>query len=137
MSGGVVDNLTKDPIKLAIGVGLIVAVLYFVGRVAVKDAAGVVGGIASGNNALTNGTPYQGTGVVGTIAAAANSASGGALQSIGEAIGGWVYDATHKAYDPSTGLQGAQKTVSDGARSTDQLWGPLGGVDLRHGYFGF
>lgn len=46
-------------------------------------------------------------------------------------LGGWFYELTHEEYDPNSGLQTGPKTVRDGARKTDQLWGPIGGVQLR------
>jgi hypothetical protein len=127
----IVGKAAAQPIQFAIGAGIVVAIVYFVvkhaGAAAVETAVGAI----SGDNALTHGTPYQDKGIVGTVAAAANKASGGALQSIGEALGGWVYDVTHKAYDPNSGLQSAQKTVRDGQVATDMLWGPIGSVALR------
>lgn len=61
-------------------------------------------GILSGKNALTKGatnaagqrvTAYEGAGVLGTMGAAANAASGGYLATFGEWIGLKVYDLTH------------------------------------------
>jgi hypothetical protein len=127
----IVGKAAAQPIQFAIGAGIVVAVVYFVvkhaGAAAVETAVGAI----SGNNALTQGTPYQDKGAVGTLAAAANRVSGGSLQSIGEALGGWLYDVTHKEYDPNSGYQSAPKTTSDGARATDLLWGRVGTVELR------
>jgi len=137
-----IDKLAKSaaaqPLQFAIGVGIVAAVGYFLVKragaaaaAAAANAAREAGGLVTGNNALTLGTPYAGAGVVGTVAAAANAASGGTLRSIGEALGGWVYDVTHRDYDPSTGMQTAPKTLADGARETDMLWGRVGSVVLR------
>lgn len=133
-----IEKLLENPIGLAIGASIIVGVLYLVGKKAVVDvvngAAGIAagaGGLVSGNNPLTKGTPYAGAGVLGTVGSAVNDASGGYFQSIGESLGSWLFDVTHAAYDPSTGLKSASKTVADGAVKTDQLWGPLGSVELR------
>jgi hypothetical protein len=82
-------------------VGLIV--VYVVGKGLVKGvgaAATAAGGVVSGNNALTQGTAYQGTGILGTLGAAFNSASGGSLASAGSSIGGWFSDLTN-SYDPN------------------------------------
>lgn len=127
----IVGKAAAQPIQFAIGVGIVVGVAYFLVKHVGTAAARAAAGIVTGNNALTEGTPYADKGVVGTLAAAANSASGGSLRSIGEALGGWVYDVTHREYDPSTGLKSAQKTVADGARATDALWGPIGSVELH------
>jgi hypothetical protein len=37
-------------------------------------------------------TAYEGKGLPGTLGAAANTVSGGTLASIGEKVGGWVFD---------------------------------------------
>lgn len=121
----------SQPIQFALGVALVAGVGYFIVRRAGAEAARAAAGVVTGNNALTEGTPYEGKGVIGTLAGAANAASGGSLRSIGEALGGWIYDVTHREYDPSTGLQGAAKTVSKGAAATDLLWGRIGAVELR------
>jgi hypothetical protein len=130
-----VGKAAAQPIQFAIGAGIVVGLAYFVLRHAVgaaaKTAVDAVGGIASGNNALTLGTPYEDKGIVGTLAGAANRASGGSLQSIGEALGGWVYDITHRDYDPRDGLHTAADTLADGSRETDSLWGRVGSVLLR------
>lgn len=76
-----------------LGVGVVgVIVLYFFVKSQAKAAAMVVGDIASGNNELTRGTPYEDAGIVGTIAAAENVTSGGLLQNIGDHIGGALAD---------------------------------------------
>lgn len=130
-----IDKLAKSaaaqPIQFALGVAIVGVVAYFIVKRAAGAAAESAVGLLTGDNALTEGTPYQRAGVFGTLGAAANAASGGHLQSIGEALGGWVYDLTHAEYDPSSGLKSATKTVSDGARATDALWGRVGGVELR------
>lgn len=123
--------VASQPIQFAIALGIVAGVVYFLGRRVVVDAAAAAGGVVSGHNALTVGTPYEGKGVIGTLAGAANTASGGSLRSIGEALGGWIYDVTHREYDPSSGLETAGKTVARGARETDRLWGPIGSVQLR------
>ncbi len=73
------------------------------------------GGLVTGNNGITQSatnaagrpvTAYQGAGVVGTIGAATNAASGGVLASMGEALGNWFYDLTHS--DPQPGNQASQ-----------------------------
>ena len=67
----------------------------------VADAAG---GVLTGNNTLTQTatnaagervTAYEGAGVLGTLGAATNAASGGTLASFGEWLGGTVYELTH------------------------------------------
>lgn len=130
-----IDKLAKSaaaqPIQFALGVAIVAVVGYFVVKRATGAAVDAAVGVVTGDNALTRGTPYQGAGVLGTLGAATNAASGGHLQSIGEALGGWVYDLTHADYDPNSGLKSAPKTVSDGARATDALWGRTGTVELR------
>lgn len=59
---------------------------------AISGASEVIGGIATGRNAVTAGTVYEGAGVFGTLGAGANAASGGGLEAIGEWAGGKIYD---------------------------------------------
>lgn len=99
------------------------AVIAIVGLVVVyyvlKKALPAVGGLVSGNNAITQNqtdgagqpvTAYQGAGVAGTLGAAANSASGGYFASIGEWIGGKAADLLQPAYDPNSPLTGSNRT---------------------------
>jgi hypothetical protein len=81
-------------------------------------------GVVTGNNVITQtatnaaGVPttaYQGAGIVGTVGAAANHASGGVLASIGESIGGWFYDITHGEPAPAAAAgQGTGATQPSG-----------------------
>jgi hypothetical protein len=90
---------------------------------AVADA---LPGIVSGDNKLTQNqtnaagektTAYQGAGIAGTVGAATNTASGGALASVGEAIGGWWASVTGADKDAEIaamlkgGTIGAQQTA--------------------------
>lgn len=82
--------------KLVIA-GAVVGLVYYAGRKVVTEAAGLV----TGNNAITQNqtnaggetvTAYQNAGILGTLGAVANSASGGILASAGESLGGWLFD---------------------------------------------
>jgi hypothetical protein len=130
-----IDKLAKSaasqPIQFALGVAIVGVVGYFLVKRAAGVAAETAVGVIAGENALTEGTAYHGAGVLGTLGAVANKASGGSLQSIGESLGGWIYDLTHADYDPSSGLQTAPKTLTKGAEETDSLWGRIGSVVLR------
>lgn len=81
-----VDTLARNALPIGLGVAAVLLGVYYVTRKAVGAAADTVAGIATGNNALTDGTPYAGTGVLGTLGAATNAVSGGAFQAIGERI---------------------------------------------------
>lgn len=84
--------------ELVAGVGALAIVGALV-YLAAKNA----GGLITGDNALTKnakdaqGRPvdYSGAGVVGTVGAAANAASGGWLASAGEWIGSKLADLAH------------------------------------------
>lgn len=119
-----------NPVQFAIAAAVVVGVVYFATRAVAKQAAAAVGGVVSGNNAITSGTVYQGAGIVATPAAIANSASGGLLESLGSWLGGKVYDLTHDEYDPNAGMLKAPNTVRQGANATDALWGGIGNVEL-------
>lgn len=73
---------------VVVGGGLVI----YLGRQAVSAAADTAGGILSGNNDLTRDTVYEDKGVLGTLGAAANTMSGGSLEKVGSAIGGWLFD---------------------------------------------
>ncbi|HWI12109.1 MAG TPA: hypothetical protein VNU48_12325, partial [Burkholderiaceae bacterium] len=82
----------------------VAAVLAYKVMNSAKQAADAAAGLLTGNNAITENqtnaagektTAYQGAGVLGTMGAATNSASGGVFASWGEDLGGWFYGATH------------------------------------------
>ena len=81
--------------------GLVVWLLWdkITGSVAAAGSAAVntVGGVVSGNNAITQGTDYEGAGVAGTLGAATDAASGGLFSDFGTWLGGSIYDWTHPA----------------------------------------
>ena len=74
------DNLRL----ILIGAGAIVAVGFLL-RKQVSDAVEAVENV-------NEGTPFEGTGVIGTLGNVTNQASGGILGRIGEAIGGAAAD---------------------------------------------
>jgi hypothetical protein len=121
----------NDPVKFAIAAAVVAGVGYFLVKTVLKQVGAQAGGLVSGNNAITDGTRYAGSGIVATPAAIADAASGGTLSALGGWLGSKVYDWTHDEYDPNSGLQTGAKTVSDGARATDATWGPIGFVKLR------
>jgi len=109
-----IANLSKaDPMKLAVGAGLLIVVLYMLARKTLSDAAGAAGGIISGNNAATSGTDYEGKGLGGTLGAVTNAATGGALG----AVGGWIAgllssdDAGESLYYTVTFPDGARHAI--------------------------
>lgn len=79
----------QSPLMLAAGAALLIGVAYFLARKTVKDVAGVAGGLVTGNNAITKDTPYEGQGVVGTLAGTINSALP-FLDNVGSWIGGLI-----------------------------------------------
>ncbi len=82
-----INNLSKqNPLLLAAGAALLVYVVYMLARKTVTDVVKGAGGLLTGNNAITEGTSYEGAGVLGTLGAATNAITGGA----GEAVGGWI-----------------------------------------------
>jgi hypothetical protein len=115
----------------------------------------IAGGLVTGDNALTRNakdasgapvTAYQGAGVVGTLGAAANAASGGYLASFGEWLGSKAYDLFHPApaKDASAGvlIGNGQPTTGDFARLDRSTYytsgqsgsGSLVDRDIDYGY---
>jgi hypothetical protein len=131
MSKGIAGKLLDNPIQLALGIAVVIGVVYYVGRKVVTDVASTGASIVSGDNAITRGTPYQGAGILGTLGSAANTALGGVPQSVGERLGDWLFELTHKDYDPNEGLTTGARIVKQGAANTQALWGSIGGVELR------
>ena len=94
----------ESPGGIAVAViagGLVLWVGYEALKAFTNKAIAAAGGVVSGNNVITQNqtdfsgqatTAYQGKGVLGTLGAAANSASGGIFASLGESIGSGLYD---------------------------------------------
>jgi hypothetical protein len=86
--------LNSRAVMIAAGVAVGAVALYLVGR---KVAGGVGSAIANVNR----GTPYEGTGPVGTVGHAADVVSGGLLSSFGGWLGRTIFDLTNRPYDPN------------------------------------
>lgn len=87
-----------------------IVVIYYV----LKKVLPAAGGLVSGNNAITQNQTdaqgntvdaYQGAGVLGTLGAAANSASGGWFASLGQKLG----EVLSPGYDPNAPLTGTNR----------------------------
>lgn len=105
---------TDSAIFLAVGAVVAIGIFLFLKK-QLGEAASAAGGLVSGNNAITEGTVYAGGGVLGTVGAATNSASGGVLESIGDSLGSWWYDVVNGEYDPNapTAPQSRKQAVGD------------------------
>jgi hypothetical protein len=84
-----------------LGVGAIVFVGLFL--FLKKQAADAAAAIADVNK----GTPYAGTGAVGTLGNAADQLSGGWLSDQGSQLGSWLYDVLN----PNAGASATATTV--------------------------
>lgn len=93
-----VDKAIENAVPLGAVALLLLLTVYFLGRKTVKDAADAAAGIVTGDNVVTrnqtnfageNTTAYVNRGVLGTLGATANSASGGIFASVGETLSGW------------------------------------------------
>lgn len=109
-----------------IGAGLILYLGYKAIAKGASAAASAAAGVVSGNNAITasqttwsgqSTNAYQGKGVLGTLGAATNSASGGAFASIGDWIGGKLFDLFGSNATQSGGTNNASGTGSNVAGS--------------------
>lgn len=97
-------------ILIGAGVVAVVVLTLFFKKQATEAVKGV-GGLVSGDNALTRGTVYEGAGVAGTLGAATNAATGGLLETFGSWLGGKVYDVTHP--DEGVTLQTRKQATQD------------------------
>lgn len=96
-------HLTDKQFKwVALGVLVGVPVLYFAGK---KMVTGAVSGIATGDNAVTEGTVYEGKGIIGTLGAVTNELSGGTLERFGNYLG----QKTFEYFGPEPRVSEAQK----------------------------
>jgi hypothetical protein len=86
-----IPGLTKQQSQLIlVGAGIAFAG-YFLLRRPVQAVGGALEGTLVGED-----SPYHGTGLVGTVAAGANVASGGLFQRLGSFIGRTAADLTDK-----------------------------------------
>ena len=126
------SKATENPLVIAIAAAGAVAVVAYVLKQYGKAAAEAVGGAVSGNNAITRGTPYQGAGVAGTVGAATNAASGGALQRAGESLGEWLYGVFGDKYDPNAATPPfVRQPQILNQTDASSLWGLYGTVTRR------
>jgi hypothetical protein len=102
-----VTTALKNPLALAVAAVVVIGAVYFLGRKTIAAVADTAGGVVSGDNAVTRNQTnaageatdaYVGRGILGTLGAAANSASGGTLATLGERVGGWLADLTEVDY---------------------------------------
>ncbi len=93
MNTALANKAISNAVPVALGIGVILFAVYFVLKKAVGDTvsavAGTAGGIVSGNNALTKDTAYEDKGILGTLGAAVNAATGGAGEWAGERVADW------------------------------------------------
>lgn len=101
-----------NPLLLGAGLAVLLIVGYSLARGALGEVAGIGAGLVTGDNAITRNQTnaageatdaYQGAGVLGTLGAATNSVSGGVFASVGESIGGAIYDWWNPAPQFNTG----------------------------------
>lgn len=108
-------------------------VVLYMGYKAVKGAASAAvnagAGLLTGDNAITQNqtdasgnpvTAYEGAGVAGTLGAAANSVSGGTLASLGDWIGGKVYDLFNGSSTPAASSSGQTSTANASGTTPSQ-----------------
>lgn len=77
---------------------------------AISGATEVVGGLSTGNNAVTADTPYAGEGLLGTIGASFDALSGHHLSQLGS----WLSDSLFSPdYDPNAESNAAQGTTGN------------------------
>ncbi len=90
-------------------------------------AGGIVYAVYKSFTNFNKGTPYEGTGAVGTLGNVADQLSGGVLSATGSAIGTTLYDWTHsdESVTATTLIFTFKDTGLKGAVNEDQV-DPLG-----------
>jgi len=91
-----IDTLAKNALPIALGAAVLLGVVYYLGRKTVSDVASGVGGLVSGDNAITKGTAYESTGAVGTLGASVDAIAGSALSRLGE----WLGETSYNIFNP-------------------------------------
>ena len=107
-----------------LGVGAVVFVgLFLFLKSQAKQAAAAIADV-------NKGTPYEGTGVAGTLGNAANQVSGGALAAEGTNLGGWLYGLLNPTYDPNAAATNAAPATLQTRKQavSDNYWDDAGGV---------
>jgi hypothetical protein len=83
-----------------------------------KYTVDAAGDFATGNTQVATGTPYEGKGIIGSIAAIDDKLFGGGLSQFGGWLGGTVYDVFHPDDDAgATSNQGANNNPFGGGNS--------------------
>jgi hypothetical protein len=83
-----------------------------------KYTVDAAGDFATGNTQAAHGTPYEGKGIIASLAADTDALFGGGLSTFGGWLGGTVYDAFHPTDDAgATSNQGANNNPFGGGNS--------------------
>jgi hypothetical protein len=106
-----------------LGVGAVVFVgLFLFLKSQAKAAAAALADV-------NQGTPYEGTGVVGTLGNAANQVSGGWLADQGTQLGGWLYEFLNPSAAATTTTNAAPATLQTRKQAiSDNYWDDAGGA---------
>lgn len=106
-----------------LGVGAVVFVgLFLFLKSQAKQAAAAIADV-------NKGTPYEGTGVVGTLGNAANQVSGGWLADQGTQLGGWLYEVLNPSAAATTTTNAAPATLQTRKQAvSDNYWDDAGGA---------
>lgn len=105
-----------------LGVGAVVFVgLFLFLKSQAKQAAAAIADV-------NKGTPYEGTGVAGTLGNAANQVSGGALADAGTNLGGWLYELINPP-PPASTTNAAPATLQTRKQAVaDNYWDDASGA---------
>lgn len=86
MKAAITSLSKQNPLLLAGAAAILIYVVYGLIRKTVKDTADAAGGLVSGNTPWTTGTPYENTGILGTLGGGIDKVTGG----VASAAGGWI-----------------------------------------------
>jgi hypothetical protein len=107
MNANALKVLNSKPAMIAAGVAVAALAVYFIGKATIKGVGNAAGAAADAVGNINEGTPYEGFGILGTIANGIDALSGRALSTVGEhpergsfSLGSWLYDVFNP-YDPN------------------------------------
>jgi hypothetical protein len=111
------ESLAKNKnVQGVLAIAGLVGIAWWVYSRVKGEAAAAAQAVANVNQ----GTPYEGAGIIGTLGNFTNQALGGVPQSVGQSLGGWLYDLTHDDVATTQATPAASRKIAIGDNFYDQ-----------------